>query len=372
MPHHFGSILTCPQCKTALTENPDTYTCSNGHDFPITQGVPQLYIRPMHWHILSRDQMTRLLDIARTKHWKIALNDVLLAETDQGQFDYATSDKKASFIPFLPKPRYDRILDAGCLWGNLTMELTKIGTEVYGIDTNAQTLEFAKVRAQQNGISHIRWVRVDPFEEANLPFESGSFDLIVISKVIQWIGNSRESGHHQKIQHQFLQEVGRLLKPGGTLFMLAPNRFAMQFVYGANDYSGHPYTSLIPRWLATFLMQRQPKINRNQGTQWADNSTVNRQEYATYSYSKKGYETLLRQTGFNVKKVIVPQPFYTHYDHFEEIEKIDAVELPNPTIVPTSPSPFFRKILSLLTKLIRLTGNEAFWVSGFGFISEKK
>jgi len=82
------------------------------------------------------------------------------------------------------------------------------------------------------------------------------------------------------------------LKPAGVLLIGIENRIGLHSFLGRIDHSGLPFTSLMPRWMASVYMKiRQPGFHRT-----LLNSSAG---YRTYTYSPWGYRKLLREAGFH-------------------------------------------------------------------------
>lgn len=56
--------------------------------------------------------------------------------------------------------------------------------------------------------------------EGRLPFNKGSFDLVVFNHVIEHVGGIDE-------QRQILSEIAHILRPGGRLYLAAPTKWAL-------------------------------------------------------------------------------------------------------------------------------------------------
>jgi len=99
--------------------------------------------------------------------------------------------------------RAGRVLDLGCGDGRLTAELD--ADELTAADVSGVALERARAR-----LPGVRAVELDPDEP--LPFEDGSFDLVVAVETIE----------HVRDVQLFLSEIRRVLVPGGELALTTP------------------------------------------------------------------------------------------------------------------------------------------------------
>jgi SAM-dependent methyltransferase len=103
------------------------------------------------------------------------------------------------------------LLDLGCGTGRHTLYFGQRGFTVYGIDSAAAGLTATQQRLDQAGLAaHL--MQQDIFE--HLPFEDAFFDAIVSVQVI----------HHARLAQitALVQEMARILKPGGLLFVTVP------------------------------------------------------------------------------------------------------------------------------------------------------
>ena len=98
----------------------------------------------------------------------------------------------------------ERVLDAGCGSGRLTVALALDGAAVTGVDTNEAQLEEAARRADDAGVS-LTLLAAD-FNE-DLPFADATFDGVA----------SRLSVMAAADPVTTLRELGRVLEPGGWL-----------------------------------------------------------------------------------------------------------------------------------------------------------
>jgi ubiquinone/menaquinone biosynthesis C-methylase UbiE len=106
----------------------------------------------------------------------------------------------------LPRRNTLDALDAGCGTGFLSFELAGRGHRVTGIDFAPAMLAEARRKAAERGVS----IRFEEGDAEQLPFEPGSFDLVV-SRHVLWTLPHPEAA---------IDEWIRVLRPGGRLAVI--------------------------------------------------------------------------------------------------------------------------------------------------------
>jgi SAM-dependent methyltransferase len=115
-----------------------------------------------------------------------------------------------------PDRRDLQVLEIGCGAGGMLDPLAEFGT-VTGIDVAHDYIEFCRQRG------HDRVITGSGYE---LPFKDQSFDMIALFDVIEHIPDDLK----------VMQEVRRVLRPGGQVFVSVP---AYQFLFSQNDRVAH-------------------------------------------------------------------------------------------------------------------------------------
>ncbi|HHU76795.1 MAG TPA: class I SAM-dependent methyltransferase [Firmicutes bacterium] len=101
-----------------------------------------------------------------------------------------------------------KCVDIGTGPGYLGIELAKITLlEMYFLDSDAETLQKARENVRVNGLGNV--VHFTHADVASLPFDD-NFAELVISRGSLWFWSDQIKG---------LQEIYRILKPGGTAFV---------------------------------------------------------------------------------------------------------------------------------------------------------
>ncbi len=212
-----------------------------------------------------------------------------------------------------PTNKDDRILDAGCMWGGLTIPAAQFHREVYAVDKTVETLEFLKIRAKQMGVKNIY-----PFAASlkSLPFPNNFFNHIILNGVLEWVGLDEDvilekhwkgkrsekqlySKTPKEMQIDVLKELHRVLRPEGSLYIAIENRYGIQyFLTCPDDHNNVRFVTFLPRFLAN-------KISKFAG----------KGEYRTYIYSPGQLANLLKEGGFKTNSM------YGVFPHYIKIKK---------------------------------------------------
>lgn len=102
-----------------------------------------------------------------------------------------------------------RILDIGCAAGSFLGHLRKPCLDKTGVDIARKQIEYAN---QKYGNSRCHFIAGDIRQ---LPLERESFDIVVLSEIIEHISKSQGGC--------FIARIHELLKPGGKLILTTPN-----------------------------------------------------------------------------------------------------------------------------------------------------
>jgi SAM-dependent methyltransferase len=105
-----------------------------------------------------------------------------------------------------------KLLDLGCGAGPVITPLRDQGYSCVGLDYSAEMLGFSRQRMESVGIRPDRLIRGD---STRLPFPDDSFDGVICLGVISYIR------HYTAV----LEEIFRILRPGGTAIISFRNRF---------------------------------------------------------------------------------------------------------------------------------------------------
>jgi 2-polyprenyl-3-methyl-5-hydroxy-6-metoxy-1,4-benzoquinol methylase len=128
--------------------------------------------------------------------------------------------------------RGKRILEIGCGRGGFACWMARQGVaqEIVAQDFSAVAVAKGESFAAQQGLSGITWQTGD-IEAINYP--DNCFDTVISCETIEHVPHPRQA----------LRELARVLKPGGRLFLTAPNYMNLMGLYrGYRRLTGRPFT----------------------------------------------------------------------------------------------------------------------------------
>jgi SAM-dependent methyltransferase len=128
------------------------------------------------------------------------------SEYDYALFEYYRSAKVIAFLERSGVALRGRVLDAGCGGGGMPVSLAEEVTEVVGIDP-FDRFGGAGVRlARERGLRNVHFALADGMA---LPFDRGSFDLVLSHAVIEHVSDAL----------RYLRECARVLAADGRVYL---------------------------------------------------------------------------------------------------------------------------------------------------------
>ena len=100
------------------------------------------------------------------------------------------------------------VLEYGCGAGEKTLRAGQVARSAWGIDISDVAMDHANRRAQERGLTNVRFA---PMNAEELAFEDKSFDLVFGSGIL----------HHLDLNRSF-REIARVLRPGGRAVFVEP------------------------------------------------------------------------------------------------------------------------------------------------------
>ncbi|MEM2073782.1 MAG: class I SAM-dependent methyltransferase, partial [Nitrososphaeria archaeon] len=225
-------MILCPKCNNRLSITKDGATCGQ-HEFLYRDNILELEKSEYYYGEIPQNEMNELLSMIRTEGFFKAVAGYLNCQPQWKSdylYRYIFSPQRISWLFMTSLRQRRRVLDFGCGWGTLLIPLAKIFDKVIGIDICRERLEFASIRAKEEGIQNIIFVQSGT--NLSLPFENNAFDLVILNGVLEWIPESF-SENPREVQKIFLKEIRRILSPNGELYIGIENRFAYTYLLGA-------------------------------------------------------------------------------------------------------------------------------------------
>ena len=114
-----------------------------------------------------------------------------------------------------------RVLDAGCGYGRNLVYLLREGCEIFALDANAEGVEHVRaLAAELNPALPVGNFRVGAIERMDFP--DGFADVVICNSVLHF---ARDEQHFLAM----VEELWRVLRPGGMLFVRLGSRIGMEF-----------------------------------------------------------------------------------------------------------------------------------------------
>lgn len=122
-----------------------------------------------------------------------------------------------------------KVLDVGCWTGQLEQLAHKSAKKLVAIDANPEAISFAKKKLSDVSFKVAR--------AEKLPFSNSCFDTVLFMDVIEHLPKESEVS--------VLNEINRVIKPGGTLIIGTPNKHLLSILLDpAYFLTGHRHYSM--------------------------------------------------------------------------------------------------------------------------------
>lgn len=131
------------------------------------------------------------------------------------------------------------VLDLGCGTGYGTARVSRKCASICGVDISDEAIIYA---AQKYHASNLIFRTIRKIEDERLPFADAAFDVILSFQVIEHITDTKI----------YLEEIRRLLRPGGIVILATPDRSTRLLPaqrpwnkYHVTEYSGSSLVRLL-------------------------------------------------------------------------------------------------------------------------------
>lgn len=201
-----------------------------------------------------KDQLSRVNELAREKHWKEAVKDVY------GDWGYIFPDGRDEWLKLLSIDSDAHVLEIGTGMGQFSPLISRKCKTLHALEVIPQQAEFAAERCRQEGCTNVEFACGG--DDCLLPYKDNSFDWVVLNLVFEWCSTRNDQKtDFASGQRSMLSEMNRVLKPGGKLYLLTKNRFALRLLIGKQDEHcyGMRWGNALPRPLMKSLLRRKGK-----------------------------------------------------------------------------------------------------------------
>lgn len=170
----------------------------------------------------------------------------------------------------------DNVLDIGCGFGKISLELASLGYLVTGIDINPEAVKLSKAAANNLELDRKIEGRAE-FQVGNasfLPFHRSSFNFVVMQAFLTSVPDPQERA-------RIIQEAFRVLKPEGYLYLV--------------EFSQNWHLKLYrKRYLQDF------PVTKEEGSFFALNPETGKDEFIAHHFSEKELVFLLVDCEFEI------------------------------------------------------------------------
>lgn len=189
----------------------------------------------------STPRYEELLEAARATWWDSRNFDKwkshYLSEYARGRLIIVTLRREV--------PTFDvagvRMLDVGCGDAGVPIAFAEAGAEAYGIEPFEPSVVRGRVRAKEHGVAPDLRVGIGE----SLPHPDAMFDLVTLDNVLE----------HVQDRERTLDEIHRVLRPGGILYLVTPKPFALHSLVSDPHYAMAGLV-LMPRPMQKWYFER--------------------------------------------------------------------------------------------------------------------
>lgn len=168
-----------------------------------------------------------------------------------------------------------RVLDIGCGDAGVLIALAEAGAHAHGIEPFEPSVARGRVRAEEHGVS----VDLRAGLAETLPFADATFDLVLLDNVLE----------HVQDRERTLDEIARVLRPGGVLYLVTPKPFALHSLVSDPHYAMAGLV-LLPRPLQKWYFERvRGGGEGNYGVGW-----IPTRRWVLARLRERGFELLAR------------------------------------------------------------------------------
>lgn len=134
------------------------------------------------------------------------------------------------YIKGLPLPQHPHILEIGCGAGLTSVDLARLGYTIEAVDRVEDMIDLTRQNAIKFGVEE--QIHTGVMDASNLEFPDQTFDLVIALGVVPWLPDLMKA----------LNEISRVLVPGGFVLINMDNRWRLNHVLDPIDFP--PFSGL--------------------------------------------------------------------------------------------------------------------------------
>jgi len=183
-----------------------------------------------------------------TKHYPLASKKEIDKQVDDWVNKVSSSRSLVKFFKErVGEVKNKNILDVGFGSGGVAVAFNQAGAIVYGVDVEPELKDIA----ERNAVFNKAKANFIIYDGLRLPFDNDFFDHIVSFSVLE----------HVSFPDKLLNEIFRVLKPGGKFLLTLPNKY-----YPKETHTLAYFVSYMPKKIADIylkLLKRSPLKDDN-------------------------------------------------------------------------------------------------------------
>jgi ubiquinone/menaquinone biosynthesis C-methylase UbiE len=175
------------------------------------------------------------------KHLQHQYQGVFLPEQIEGHISSYIQSNQSNYLLQKIRPlisREAKILDIGSGYGSFVLEAIHTGYDAYGIEIESFEHKVSKERAVEKSLNPERFTLGSAL---SLPYADESFDMVSFWNVLEHISDYKKA----------ISEAQRVLRPGGSIFIIAPNYCAFR----KEAHYHVPWFPMFPKPLARLYLK---------------------------------------------------------------------------------------------------------------------
>jgi ubiquinone/menaquinone biosynthesis C-methylase UbiE len=175
------------------------------------------------WRGFNVEQAREAARLAEVSGWQVASHDYMRL-INPSAYRMAVDENRTQLRFLLPLTNESCVLNLGCGWGSLALNLAICTGCAIGMDSCVSTLRFAVARGKQMEVAGFYAMRGRLCQP--LPFADATFDAVIMLDRperydLQGIQESKRT------RQELLVEIRRVLKPGGSAMWGVSNRLGL-------------------------------------------------------------------------------------------------------------------------------------------------